>query len=397
MLSSAGLHTGGGPDEAVAAESFDAADQAPSSGFIHLDVVQALHTLLVELGADLDGLIGEAGFDPRLFDGSSKFVSFTALGRLIALAAERTRCAHLGLLVGQRTTLASLGLLGLLLRNSASLRDALRALEAHLCVRNRGAVVSLAVHDDIAVLSYALHEPEAEGAALQSERALATVINVLRALCGVEWAPLEVLLPRSAPPDVTPYSAFFHAPVRFDQETAALVLPTELLQQRIAGADPAERLKVEDRIHQLEVAQTSTLTDEVRENLQTAVTRQRCKVEKVARLRLVNRRTFSRQLRAEGTSFKQLSNEAQFRVAKHLLADTCMAIGHISVALDFSEPAAFTHAFRRWSGLTPSAWRQANRVETKRDENRGDPRLRRRRDIGCSGPHFGATAVSGQQ
>ncbi|MDR7036015.1 AraC-like DNA-binding protein [Methylobacterium sp. BE186] len=370
MLSSVGLHTKGGPNGVAADESSDAAEQAPPTGFIHLDVVWAIRTVLVELGADLDGLIGEAGLDPRLFDGSSKFAPFTALGRLIALAAERTRCAHLGLLVGQRTTLASLGLLGLLLRHCASVGDALRALEAHLCVRNRGAVVSLVVHDDIAVLSYALHEPEAEGAALQSERALATVINVLRALCGVEWAPLEVLLPRSAPRDTSPYTGFFHAPVRFEQETAALVLPAELLQQRIAGADPAVRLKVEDRIGQFEAAQTSTLTDKLREYLQTAVTRQRCKVEKVARLRLVNRRTFSRQLRAEGTSFKQLSNEAQFRVAKHLLADTSMAIAHISVALDFSEPAAFTHAFRRWSGMAPSAWRQANRPETKRDDHR---------------------------
>ncbi|WP_431310832.1 hypothetical protein [Methylobacterium oxalidis] len=35
-------------------------------------------------------------------------------------------------------------------------------------------------------------------------------------------------------------------------------------------------------------------------------------------------------------------------------------MAQISAILHFSEPAAFTHAFRRWSGTTPSAWRQAN-------------------------------------
>ena len=98
------------------------------------------------------------------------------------------------------------------------------------------------------------------------------------------------------------------------------------------------------------------------------MTRQRCKAERVARLRMVNRRTLSRQLQAEGTSFKRLANEAQFRVAKQLLADTGMSIGQISAALDFSEPAAFTHAFRRWSSLTPSAWRRLNRPTTKLDQ-----------------------------
>jgi AraC-like DNA-binding protein len=80
---------------------------------------------------------------------------------------------------------------------------------------------------------------------------------------------------------------------------------------------------------------------------------------------MVNRRTLSRRLRAEGTSFRRLANEAQFRVAKQLLADTSISLTQISNCLDFSEPAAFTHAFRRWSGTTPSAWRRANRPGTK--------------------------------
>ena len=403
MLSSVGVPTDGGPHGVAAAEDCDAAEAAPPVGFIHADVVRALRTVLMDLGADLGGLIGEAGLDPRHFDGRSKPVPFAAVGRLIALAAEHTRCPHLGLLVGQRTTLASLGLLGVLLRTSETVGEALRGLEAHLGVRNRGAAVGLGVYDDTVVLSYSPHEPE--GAALHSEGALAAATNVLRALSGPDWAPLEVLLPRSAPPDTAPYTGFFRAPIRFDRETAALVFPAALLEQGIAGADPALHQKVEGRIRRLEAAQPSTLTDELREYLQTAVTRQRCKAERVARLRLVNRRTLSRHLRAEGTSFRCLANEAQFRVAKHLLADTSMAIGQISAALDFSEPAAFTHAFRRWSGVTPSTWRRASRPETKRDRDDEEPRPdvlpngRVPAPLSCAGPtagHDGAEARPGR-
>ena len=125
-------------------------------------------------------------------------------------------------------------------------------------------MVSLGVHDDIAILSYAPHEPEAEGAALHSERALAKATSIVRALCGSDWAPLEVLLPRSAPPSTSPYGAFFRAPVRFDQELAALVFPTALMEQPIAGANPATRQRVEDRIRQLEAAEPASLKDELR-------------------------------------------------------------------------------------------------------------------------------------
>ncbi|GEP07231.1 AraC family transcriptional regulator [Methylobacterium oxalidis] len=366
MLSSARPCTNGGPSGAVADESSQGAENAPSVGFIHPDVVRAIHAVLVELGADLEGLVAEVGLDPHLFETSGKPVPFTAIGHLIALAADRLHCLHLGLLVGQRTTLASLGLLGLLLRNCTAVGGALRALEAHACVRDRGAVIGLAIYDDTAVLSYAQHEPEAKGAALHLERALATVTNILRGLCGPDWAPLEVLLPRSAPRDTAPYTGFFKGPVRFDQEAAALVLPAELLEQRIVGADPAVRRRVEENIRRLEADQPSTLTDKLREYLQTAVTRQRCTAEHVARMKLVDRRTLSRRLRAEGTNFRRLASEVQFQSAKQLLADTSMSLTQIADCLDFSELAGFTHAFRRWSGMTPSAWRRANRLETTR-------------------------------
>lgn len=350
--------------------SLDDACQAPRLGFVHHKVAQEICPVIVELGADPCALVAEAGLDPGLFDGARRCVSFTALGRLLALAAARTRCPHLGLLVGQRTALSAMGLLGVLLRNSETVGDALRALEAHLSVRDQGAVISLGVHDDVAVLSYALYEPEAEGAALHSERALAKAINILRALCGPEWAPTEVLLPRSTPHHAETYWAFFRAPVRFDQEMAALVFPASHLQRRIRGADQSLRRRAEERVRRLEAVERNTLTDEIRRYLRTAVTRQRCGAARVARFRMVHRRTLSRRLKAEGTSFRQLAGEAQFRVARQLLADTRMSMAQISAVLDFSEPSAFTHAFRRWSGMTPTAWRRLSRPEPRAEENR---------------------------
>lgn len=327
-------------------------------GLTRPGVAQAVYLALVELGANLDELLAEAGLDPRTFDGGRTPVPYASLGRLIALGAERTGCHHLGLLVGQRATLASLGLLGLLMRHSDTVGGALRALEAHAGVRNWGAVVGLDIGREVAVLSYCPYGSEAEGAALQSERALATITNVLRTLGGSDSALLEVLLPRSVPRDTAPYIGFFRAPVRYDQEMAALVVPTLLLEQRIKGADPMARARAEDRIRKLEAEQPSTLTDKLREYLQAQVVRQRCKAAHVARLRLLPPRTLRRRLKAEGTTFKQLANEAQFSVAKQLLANTSMSMAQISAALDFSEPAAFSHAFRRWSGLTPSIWRR---------------------------------------
>jgi AraC-like DNA-binding protein len=357
------------------AEKTDPNENSLPIGLAHFRVAQAIYAVLVELDADPDALMVEAGLDPRFFECRGKLVPYSSLGRLIAVAVARTHCPHLGLLIGQRTTMASLGLLGLLLRNSDTVGDALRALEAYLGMLNRGAVVGLGIDGEMAVLSYCPYEPGAEGAVHHSDRALATATNILRALCGSGWAPLEVLLPRTAPSSTLPYTQFFRAPVRFDQETAALAFPAQLLDHHIPEADPVIRRRVMDRIRRLEGTQPSTLTDGLRQHLRAEVIRKRCDATKTARHLSLTRRTLSRRLRAEGTSFRQLANEAQYRVAKRLLADTRMNLTEISIVLDFSEPAGFTHAFRRWSGMTPSAWRRENQPETKRNRQYEDPRL----------------------
>src|SRR6478735_9062001 len=141
MSLSATLRSGFCLTEAALAERVHATEKAPLTRFVPVDDVRAIQVDLAELGADFVSLVAEAGLDPQIIDSRTKLVPFTAVGRLIALAADRTHCPQLGLLIGARLTLASQWLLGSLLCNCDTVGDALRALEAHLCVQDRGGVV----------------------------------------------------------------------------------------------------------------------------------------------------------------------------------------------------------------------------------------------------------------
>jgi AraC-like DNA-binding protein len=106
------------------------------------------------------------------------------------------------------------------------------------------------------------------------------------------------------------------------------------------------------------------LTDDLRRVLRTELLRHSCTAAAIARLFSMHRRTLSRHLRTEGRAFRQLANEIRFEIACELLEGTDMALSQISAVLKYSEPSAFTRAFRRWSGLSPSVWR-ANRPRAK--------------------------------
>src|SRR3954451_1606707 len=201
------------------------AGQTLPPGYIHLGVSKEIAPTLREFGLDPDPLIRAAGLDPRLFDDGMSVISFAALGRLLSLCVARTQCPHFGLLVGQRATILSLGMVGRLMQHSDTVGEALRALVANLSIQNRGAVPSLTIVADTALFTFSVYQAEAESADQISDGSLAVAVNAIRALCGADWNPTEVFLPRATPADQTPYRRHFRAPIRFNQESATLVFP----------------------------------------------------------------------------------------------------------------------------------------------------------------------------
>ena len=251
-------------------------------GYIHLGVAKEIAPTLREFGIDPDPVIREAGLDPRLFDDGTNVIPHAALGRLLTLCVARTHCPHFGLLVGQRATILSLGMVGRLMQHSETLGDAMRALVSNLSIQNRGAVPSLTISGDMALFTFSVYQPEAESADQISDGSLAVAVNAIRALCGADWSPTEVLLPRAAPADQEPYRRHFRAPVRFNQESAIVVFPARDLERRVAGADPMLRAMLEERISQLKGAQGSEFSDDIRRLLRTRLTSNHCSADDIA-------------------------------------------------------------------------------------------------------------------
>jgi AraC-like DNA-binding protein len=84
--------------------------------------------------------------------------------------------------------------------------------------------------------------------------------------------------------------------------------------------------------------------------------------EAVARRLSITRRTLHRRLQAHGMTFEQLLDRLRFDLAQQLLQHSAASMTEIAMALNYANASAFTRAFRRWSGVAPSAWRGQHRV-----------------------------------
>jgi AraC-like DNA-binding protein len=78
-----------------------------------------------------------------------------------------------------------------------------------------------------------------------------------------------------------------------------------------------------------------------------------------ARALTVSRGTLSRRLADEGTSFRGILDDVRREFACALVQDRSLSGGDVASFLQYSEPAAFHRAFRRWTGQAPGDFRAA--------------------------------------
>lgn len=69
-------------------------------------------------------------------------------------------------------------------------------------------------------------------------------------------------------------------------------------------------------------------------------------------------RNLQRRLADSGTSYRQIVDEFRRKQALDLIENRRLSIANVSAALGYSDPAHFSRAFARWTGVAPAAYRR---------------------------------------
>jgi len=180
------------------------------------------------------------------------------------------------------------------------------------------------------------------------------------------WFPLtgiehEVCFMHPQPTDLTEYKKVFgHAKLRFEASFDGFVFDTDSLDRPLPASDP--------RLHELlsrqaekmlgELPRAQSLSLRVRALMVPALQHGDATAENIASELHMSRRTLTRQLESEGTTFKDLLAELRRALAMRYLETTALGTTEIALLLGFSETAAFHRAFKRWTKRTPLEYRR---------------------------------------
>ena len=280
---------------------------ASGSGDVRVGPILALPAVLVELGVKPWRALSTARVDPAVFRHPESRIALDKVGRLLESCVALTHCSHFGLLVGERFDLKFFGALGYLMRNSATVGDALLSLLLHLHLHDRGGTpVLLAPNASRVILGYSLYSHNMPATAQIYDTVIAIAYRILRELCGASWRPLRVQFSHSPPNSTIPYRRLFGSSVSFDAEFSRIVFTSSWLEAPIDGADARLHGVLAKAIREAEAHSPMSFTEHVEGVLHRTLLSGTASADAVARVFGISERTLRRRLAQEGNNLRQL-------------------------------------------------------------------------------------------
>jgi AraC-like DNA-binding protein len=216
--------------------------------------------------------------------------------------------------------------------------------------------VKLAIAGNKATLAYLVDHPNAPGADQFNDGAGATLVKIMRGLCGEDWRPCLVHLPRRRPANAAPYAEFFMTDISFGAEAAGLSFPVQTLQNPLPGANESLHDYLSKLVTRVET-RIGSYAQEARRLIRLQLIGGKPGIDRAAGSLGVHRRTLARWLSAEGVTFRSLVLDVRFEIAEELLTKTDASMSKIAGLLGYSDQAAFSHAFASRRRCPPSAVR----------------------------------------
>ncbi|MEM1030342.1 MAG: AraC family transcriptional regulator ligand-binding domain-containing protein [Myxococcota bacterium] len=173
---------------------------------------------------------------------------------------------------------------------------------------------------------------------------------------GFELLRVELSMPE--PTDRAEADAFFGTRVRFGADRALLVVSRASWQAPLSRREPRLRDVLARHADALlrQVRPDDGLAP-VRKAIQNQLPQGPPTLGGVAKALAKSSRTLQRRLSEAGTSFQTLVDEERNAAARAYLADPRLGLDEVAFLLGFSEASAFSRAFKRWTGMSPTQYR----------------------------------------
>jgi AraC-like DNA-binding protein len=313
---------------------------------------------LLVAGVDVVKVLSEAGFSHDDFRDPNARLSREATAKLWRAAVAHTGDAAFGLEAARYVTQTTFHGLGVAVLASATLADAMRRLVRYHRLVCDSAELALEVESCCARLVMRPREEAGEQPVHEATDAvLALIVRTSRLITNRTFALERVQFRRPEPRDSEPYARVFRCPLRFGAADDALFFDAAQLDGRLLMANPELAQRNDEAVREyLARVDQGSIVHLVREKLAKRLA-DKPSPQEIARALGMSQRSLQRRLRESGTSYEGVLGEMRKELACSYLRQGRYSVGELAFTLGFEDASAFARAFRRWTGVSPSAFR----------------------------------------
>jgi len=317
---------------------------------------------LESAGVPLAPLLQRVGLTPELIADPEERLSVQSQIRLLDEAAIALKDDCLGFTLACDFDPREIGLLYYVMASSQTLGDALKRLARYSKVTNESLVVGYREGNSLIInLSYSGVPRHSDRH--QIEFCMFGVLRICRLLAGQNIVPQHFSIAHHRSGSTSEMARFVGTNVEFGADTDELALKLDARDLPFIHSDPYLNdllLKYCEAALADRRGDKSHLRTRVENAISPLLPHGRVRVEDVARSLGMSERTLARKLSDEGLNFTEILQQLRRDLAVRYLDDRMLHVSKIAWLLGFHEVSAFTHAFRRWTGKTPSQMRAAN-------------------------------------
>ncbi len=331
---------------------------APSQIAHHIKGIRPALMVMADLGVDAATSLKNTGIRPEQLDDPSAGITlqqeFVFYQNLLRLSDSPL----IGLKLGQAYRLETYGLLGYALLSAQTMGECLALITdlgaltfTHFSLQpfEEGDLMGLALCEQYPLPTQLLQ--------VYSDRDVQAAFTAFHQQ-GLTLPAMRIRLMHNSHQHLDAYRAHFQCPVSFGHKRNEILFDKSLLDAPLPQRDMETSSYCREQCKRLleKLSRQGSFIDKVRQ-LIVASPGYFPTVDEVAAKLDYTARSLRRHLEKEGSSYQKLLNEIRWELARNYL-QTDMPIEQIADMLGYGETCNFSHAFKRWQGVSPKEFRQ---------------------------------------
>jgi len=327
-----------------------------------VNLVELVHVIelldRVASPAIVDRALRASNFSRKAIKKANGYVPYRLEASVIEYVARATGDTRLGAKLGEQFNYAAYDAYARYVLSSKDLYSAvLRARQAFSLI-NPGSEIHLEVREDFLVAGRYSGLDSVVGHRHLDDGTIIIIAKVFQYFLGPDWRPEWVEIAGTDRQRASYLEDLVGAPLRTDAKIPGVAVRlADLSTPNPDPPDPNEVLSFSALPSAMGVRPLVSARDLVWHTLAIQFAMGDMTQEAVARQLNMGPRTFQRMLQSEGTSFRDVKADFIESRARALLAETNFEIPSIARSLGYDEPKSFQRAFRKLTGMTPTAYR----------------------------------------